>query len=118
MDFFHFIKVTVSNSGGIFKFSGKLPAKAYLCCGLFASADTSVTEKSLAGIAVNFNSGKGMTVNSIVDVPLSVSKKSYPLIIQQSLENNMEVTGYVHDHQNSLSYPYEMKIYFHLKSEE
>lgn len=114
MESFHFIEVSVTESGGIFRFSDKLPAKAALCCGVLLSADTHHATGALATVSVVFNSGKGQSLNQVLHSPADVKTKTQALLIAQPLDENSVVSGYVKDLGNAPAFPYTLKIYFQL----
>lgn len=113
-------EVEIPSANSVVQFETKLPGDAKRVIGyqITATNNHSVT-KALATIGVSFNGGRENTIDRelIQRNPSSnVRRRVLPLTQNQFILQNSYVKGYVEDHGEADTYPYDVKIYFQLST--
>lgn len=111
-------QVIIPAAGDVVKFSIKLPPKAAVCKGIYFNPSIEHDSQKLANASATFNSGRGNTINSMVEkrnIGHATRRKFVMLELNEPLQPNTYVEGYIEDLEaSSVTYPYTVTVYFQI----
>jgi hypothetical protein len=117
MNGFRFVThdVTVKAANDVVNFSKKMDSRSVICTGVMATVVTNAALKSSSTVceaSVTFAEDKTPVHIPVTNKPMGEQKKFHLQQFVQTLNENVNIDGYVNDFGTSAIYPYTVQIAF------